>query len=883
MSYRKGRYQQPRPVKLPQFTIKVNHLPSHANSDDLCEVYSKYGSIDSVKMMESSESLEDTEFYAFINYNSKASAMRAKEETNGRMVLGKVVRVMCKWEGALPTPPSVEQHTIKITNLSRMVTQEEMETVCRAYLDYQSLKVNVGYAFVNFVSRNGAERAMEHLKSLSFYGQPLLVKFHYTSSSPSSSPCQNEILSSFPHSSVRGPPPHKSSVPWRPRVYISRPPGPRAHISCPPGPRVHISCPPGPPHSLMHYGHPPPVYSGYPPYRLPSPLPGNYPGSTFSPQLGASTNLKVTIKSPGISSEDLEGYFSQFGEVLRTPTIKSGSPDFAYVNFKTNQEAMAACKEGIVLLKGVQLNIKLSNKVAPASVPDKETKVIKCASDPLVGLILSTCTLAELETKLANVFLKPSKDGGGVLLSGDKDKVLMAESIVNLHMDSIKTMIIKETAHFPCQYIPLLGNPQIFQDIERKRGVELSILLSDGSSKSLITLSSTVAALSYSSYPITLESITEYLSSTATTPSSVSWEFVDDTRTFTPMSTTDSTAVEELYQSQIKLLHSRGQWQYLYDFEDMTQTNTSTKIRRRIKRVASMAEASSLNLSCRGLPGNVEISLTELQEKLEDSMINKSLGNCSGTIKESLAELANSFCVEVDDSLVEGKIILSGGSEYLAKVLLVLTEKQVCLQVSIHSSSSFPPEWEAQENDIELKSVAQRSREWIDIDNEVRKTLCVKISRIERIQNKFLYTKYDLCKRRMQHKNGGVVNDKRLFHGSSSTPPEKIYRSEHGFDFRLGNSGMWGRGAYFAVKAGYSGQGYAYSSVHGKQIFMAFVLTGFSTTVASNSSLVVPPCKEDNSEDRYDSVNGKPGQGSSRIYAVYDHDKSYPAYLITFN
>ena len=44
-----------------------------------------------------------------------------------------------------------------------------------------------------------------------------------------------------------------------------------------------------------------------------------------------------------------------------------------------------------------------------------------------------------------------------------------------------------------------------------------------------------------------------------------------------------------------------------------------------------------------------------------------------------------------------------------------------------------------------------------------------------------------------------------------------------------------------------------------------------------DSTLVTPPKKEDGS-GYYDSVNGE--TGSSQVYN--DHEKSYPAYLITF-
>ena len=113
--------------------------------------------------------------------------------------------------------------------------------------------------------------------------------------------------------------------------------------------------------------------------------------------------------------------------------------------------------------------------------------------------------------------------------------------------------------------------------------------------------------------------------------------------------------------------------------------------------------------------------------------------------------------------------------------------------------------WEQQTNDIELKDLPSQCYEWFQIDQEIRATIPnAHIIKIQRIQNKWLWEEYEFCKQRMMRKNGDqAVNEKRLFHGSKYTPPENIYCSEHGFDFRFGNAGMWGKGAYFASDANY--------------------------------------------------------------------------------
>ena len=132
----------------------------------------------------------------------------------------------------------------------------------------------------------------------------------------------------------------------------------------------------------------------------------------------------------------------------------------------------------------------------------------------------------------------------------------------------------------------------------------------------------------------------------------------------------------------------------------------------------------------------------------------------------------------------------------------------------------------------------------------------------------------------MNKKNHGIINEKMLFHGTGSTQPRNIYRSEHGFDFRFSRETcLWGKGAYFAEKASYSAGSYCWREGNYSQILVAYVLTGHSAETRQDSRLTMPPLKL-SSEERYDSVHGV--TGSTTIYIVYDHDKSYPAYLVTF-
>lgn len=94
---------------------------------------------------------------------------------------------------------------------------------------------------------------------------------------------------------------------------------------------------------------------------------------------------------------------------------------------------------------------------------------------------------------------------------------------------------------------------------------------------------------------------------------------------------------------------------------------------------------------------------------------------------------------------------------------------------------------------------------------------------------------------------------------------------------------MWGTGTYFAVNASYS-DAYAYSTGKEKQILLAKVLTGETYRCQPDGSLNKPPLKTDSTgtftDERYDSVSGN--TNGSEIYVIYDHEKAYPAYLVTY-
>jgi len=127
-----------------------------------------------------------------------------------------------------------------------------------------------------------------------------------------------------------------------------------------------------------------------------------------------------------------------------------------------------------------------------------------------------------------------------------------------------------------------------------------------------------------------------------------------------------------------------------------------------------------------------------------------------------------------------------------------------------------------------------------------------------------------------------------LWHGTNKTEPHIIYNGEKGFMIQHASEGYWGVGTYFAERACYS-HFYAYNVKDQpgyRQLFLAEVIVGESIFLKPDRGLRVPPIKPnrtgstDIAVERYDSVEGV--TGGSRVWIVYENNRGYPTYLVTY-
>ena len=401
------------------------------------------------------------------------------------------------------------------------------------------------------------------------------------------------------------------------------------------------------------------------------------------------------------------------------------------------------------------------------------------------------------------------------------------------------------------------------------------------------------------------------------------WYWQDDNGHMQPYSPSEAAAIETIRQRHGtgNLLTINGQ-NYMFDFDKKVQVNSSTGHRRRIEcrtGQQSAAAAASMSYECASAPSLV---LSNPSRVAPSSMVitvkgcKEDVQAAAGKIEEHMKELCGSEVLQFSkkyaqkmeryledisarlhvqvhftDAAKSGNRAanLTGWKVSVRKVVEEGRKTLIeLMQTEVKEDVSRPLEWEGDDSStgLLLKEVTPTSYEFTKVLNLMQRTLPnARITKLERIQNEWLWTRYSQHRELIKKKNQGKAQELDLFHGTRTNPPDCIYTGEEGFDMRFSAQGMWGMGNYFAVNASYS-HDYAHTLARGYlQIFLVRVVVGASYNCPSNRSLRMPPEKQSKTTtmfgvERYDSVSGT--TKGSKVYIIYDNLKAYPFYLITY-
>ena len=203
--------------------------------------------------------------------------------------------------------------------------------------------------------------------------------------------------------------------------------------------------------------------------------------------------------------------------------------------------------------------------------------------------------------------------------------------------------------------------------------------------------------------------------------------------------------------------------------------------------------------------------------------------------------------------------------------------------------TEYPNDWsKGMTDNLRMDELEKNSTEFQNLEKRFHISCpSYPVKKIERIQNKKLWDKYTREKNRVLGEKGSC-KEHFLFHGCRTCEPEYIIKT--GFDISFANDGgSFGRGNYFARLARYSCPGYCYvDKVTGDHyVFIAKVITGITHVASSGSGFKKPPFWDNDKKIYFDSCtninNPEDDNNKDQMYIVYDNEKAYPYYMITYS
>ncbi len=640
--------------------------------------------------------------------------------------------------------------------------------------------------------------------------------------------------------------------------------------------------------------------------------------------------VKFHIYDDSLTEEEVDTYFQQFGELLKTTKIQKGKPNSANVQFKDPSHARLARKQSRFSIRGVhdQVAILPNNprQSGHTQSPTENLLILKFSCKPLA--------LAVVQKEILKKFAKWQMIQVDVRMNTFIMQV--PETIADLVKEQVKSVISSheskiETTDVSLEfyYLPVLADLDI-QRVIHSIKLPSQVRISRGAQK--VELGELAAHYENRSKGASeLATLNQYL-----TPSAMEggdkyqWYWCDDDDTLQPYTEQVSDQIEKkfvAYHNWTLEITIRRQ-PYKIDPLNMTQTNTKTQRQREIKRVDSSDLFIKLHITAHKTITSKLVK--ELRNILSKSIEKKEVP--TPTILASAHTFITTLLDKAQRNYIQAyftqhKIITLQGQKHLTENITkeIRAEiKEMKEKIDESTKPSVPDCWEPQSDKCELKIVSKDSAEWNEISDKILKP---KIVKIERIQNTWLWETYQTSEKRLSNKNDSVTNEKMLFHGSSKIEPKKIYNSEQGFDYRLAAPGLYGKGSYFAVEFRYSHK-YAYklsdhehhltdhtshttgrtphtagrtshttghishTTGHTYQLFLVKVITGISCECSEykyKASLRAPPekskCPSHSQNlkfegERFDSVCGN--SDGCKIYVIYDLGRAYPAYLITY-
>ena len=388
------------------------------------------------------------------------------------------------------------------------------------------------------------------------------------------------------------------------------------------------------------------------------------------------------------------------------------------------------------------------------------------------------------------------------------------------------------------------------------------------------------------------------------------WYFFNEHNQWVPYAHDITKKLSDAYLNnpQGSFVISQVNFSYHIDFKTMKQTNQESGTVRSIKAdknklesaMGNLAITSSENVTLFGIQENMNLAKNKLDRFIRLKCTSKELPihNIPKTVMIStIIKLKRKYShvkIELQDSGEDYVIKLDGFKAHVTIVENQLKDVYIKSLEDVQkqdrlSQAKFPDNWEAHASNetIRVVPLVNNSPEWVRVAAQFNQSSRRTIRSIERVQNKWLWKKYQQIKDSFKEIEMNE-NELTVFHGTRTTDPELIYKGSEGFDFRHSSQGMWGKANYFAVNASFC-ESYQYTDpvTNANKILQVKLLAGNVIHSPANSSLTMPPLLPNSLNQhfvgqRYDTVSGDHSAGS-KIYMVYTNERAYPEYLITYS
>ena len=185
----------------PEATLYIGNLQNHVQDMELYNYFRPYGNIVSCRVMKDIYSGESRGF-AFISYQTKEEAQKAKDALNYHKINGWEIRISFKKSPGDFDPKA----NIFIKNLDKEVSTRQIDELCQQFGSLMCCSVrtdengqSLGYAYVQYETEESAKRAVAALNGTKKWGNELKSEI-FVPSKKRTMTKKNLYLKNFPTS-----------------------------------------------------------------------------------------------------------------------------------------------------------------------------------------------------------------------------------------------------------------------------------------------------------------------------------------------------------------------------------------------------------------------------------------------------------------------------------------------------------------------------------------------------------------------------------------------------------------------------------------------------------------------------------------------------------